>query len=102
MRLNYVKVSSVLIPVFKDLIVTLNQVDDGVDIGDGDFSVPVGVGSGTMGVTGIAAHDDDINDAVGIGDGDLSITIHVTRNHYCIRIKAHALVDDFAVLDDMT
>ena len=88
------------------LVVVQDHVDNGIDIGDGDFAVSVDVTDviavivdGYAGMAGIASHDDNVNHAVGIGDGYFSVPIDVARDHY--RIIAHSLVDDFAVLDDM-
>ena len=71
------------------LVVVQDHVDDGIDIGDGDFAVAVDVTDviavivdGDAWVAGIASHDDNVNHAVGIGDSDFTVSVDVARDFY--------------------
>ena len=60
------------------LVVFQDDVDDGIDIGNADFTVAVDVGGRYAGVAVVAAHDDNIDYAIGVTDSDLAVTVHVT------------------------
>ena len=78
-----------------------DEIDDVVDVANVDLAVIVCVGGGCTSVARIAAHDNNVNHTVSIGDINLPIAIHVTRNLKQGWIVAHALIYDFAILDDV-
>ena len=79
-----------------------DNVDDGIDISDVDFSIVVHVSGGCTAMTIVTAHDDNINHAVCIGNVNLTVAIHIIGVAlYNGSIIPHALVDDLAVHDDV-
>ena len=52
-----------------------NEIDDGADVCDVDFSIPVHVGSSIV----IISTQDDVYDGIDICDIDLTVAIHVAR-----------------------
>ena len=91
--------------VFNNEVLSLfsiqDDIDDVVDVANVDLAVIVRVGGGGSSVARVAAHDDNVNHAVSISDVDLTIAIHVTGVLKQGRVVAHALIDNFAIFDDV-